>query len=110
MKVLECVYISQALNVLEGLLPPEEERKDIKHDVLTKLIVFSIMWSLGAVLELDDRKKVRVNFSIMGLESGDILVLAFSRVRRCCIYKPLANAITQKLMQIKLCSSFDISM
>ena len=59
MNVLECMYIKQALDVLEGLLPPQEERKDIRHDNVVKYIIFSVMWSLGAILELDDRKKVK---------------------------------------------------
>ena len=56
--MLECMYVRQAIDLLEGLIPGEEESKDISNSHLQKLIVFSIMWSIGALLELDDRKKV----------------------------------------------------
>ncbi len=52
------MYVRQAIDLLEGLIPGGDEAKDVKGDYIMKLIVFSIMWSLGAVLELDDRKKV----------------------------------------------------
>jgi hypothetical protein len=52
------MYVRQALDVLEGLIPVGEDAKTLNTKVLEKLIVFSIMWSLGALLELDDRKKV----------------------------------------------------
>ena len=58
MSILECMFIRQAIDVLEGLIPKGEEAKDIQADHLKKLIVFAIMWSQGALLELDDRKKV----------------------------------------------------
>ncbi len=50
----------QAIDLLEGLIPGGDEAKDIKAQYLTKLIVFAVMWSLGSVLELDDRKKVGI--------------------------------------------------
>lgn len=59
LQVLECMYVRQALDLLEGLIPAEEENKDLSPDHLRVLIVFAFMWSLGALLELDDRKKVR---------------------------------------------------
>jgi len=47
------------MDLLEGLVPVEgEDNKDISTSHLQILIVFSIMWSLGALLELDDRRKV----------------------------------------------------
>ena len=58
MSVLECMFIRQALDVLEGVIPKGEEAKDIQAEHLKKLIVFAIMWSQGALLELDGRKKV----------------------------------------------------
>lgn len=48
----------QATDLLDGLIPGGEEGKDLTVSVLEKIIVFAIMWSLGALLELDDRKKV----------------------------------------------------
>ena len=52
------MYVRQATDLLEGLIPGGDEGKDLSVPVLEKIIVFAIMWSLGALLELDDRKKV----------------------------------------------------
>jgi len=52
------MYVRQALDLLEGLIPESEDNKDISPNHLKLLIVFSIMWSLGALLELGDRQKV----------------------------------------------------
>ena len=57
-QVLECMYIRQAIDLLEGLLPPGDEGKDITSVHMQKLILFSIMFSVGGLLEIDDRKKV----------------------------------------------------
>jgi len=40
------------------LIPVSEDNKDISSNHLKLLIVFSVMWSLGALLELSDRQKV----------------------------------------------------
>lgn len=48
----------QAMNILEGLIPGEDAPKQADANHLSKLFVFSLMWSVGALLELDDRKKV----------------------------------------------------
>lgn len=58
LKVLECNQIMQAINILKGLIPTDDSGKNVDASHLAKLFVFSIMWSVGAVLELDDRKKV----------------------------------------------------
>jgi len=58
LQLLECVYVRQALDLLEGLIPESEDNKDISSNHLKLLIVFAIMWSLGALLELSDRRKV----------------------------------------------------
>ncbi|NXK51034.1 DYH8 protein, partial [Chauna torquata] len=58
MELLECNYIMQSINLLEGLIPSKEEGglSTIFH--LHKLFCFGIMWSLGALLELDSRDKL----------------------------------------------------
>ena len=52
------MFIRQAIDLLEGLIPGGDDAKEINADHLKKLIMFSMMWSLGALLELDDRKRV----------------------------------------------------
>lgn len=46
------------MNLLEGLIPTKETGglAGIKH--MERLFVFCVMWSLGALLELDDRDKL----------------------------------------------------
>ena len=46
------------MNILEGLIPSEDAPKQADASHLEKLFVFSLMWSVGALLELEDRKKV----------------------------------------------------
>lgn len=46
------------MNILEGLIPGEDAPKQVDASHLEKLFVFSLMWSVGALLELEDRKKV----------------------------------------------------
>lgn len=43
--------------IFQGLLPAAEEKQGCHGDV-GRLFVFAVMWSLGAVLELDDRAKM----------------------------------------------------
>ncbi|XP_068603948.1 LOW QUALITY PROTEIN: dynein axonemal heavy chain 5 [Brachionichthys hirsutus] len=57
MQVLECMYIRQTIDLLQGLLPAAEEKQPSRVDV-GRLFVFALMWSLGALLELDDRDKM----------------------------------------------------
>ncbi|KAK3576985.1 hypothetical protein CHS0354_005992 [Potamilus streckersoni] len=58
MDVLECNYVRQAIDLLEGLIPKKDDNKEIDKNHLSRLITFALMWSLGALLELDDRKKM----------------------------------------------------
>lgn len=48
----------QSINLLEGLIPLKEERGVSATQLLHKLFNFAIMWSLGALLELDSRDKL----------------------------------------------------
>lgn len=66
---MKIVYNSfQAINILEGILPKKEEGVNVSAVHLERLYIFSLMWSLGALLELDDRAKMehfmRDNFEL----------------------------------------------
>lgn len=52
--LLEIMYIRQMLSVLDGLLV-DVRPSHSQH--LERLFLFAMMWSIGAVLELDDRAK-----------------------------------------------------
>jgi dynein heavy chain, axonemal len=59
MKLLECNYIKQAIDLLQGLLPSDDPAKAPSSGMIKRLYTFSLMWSLGAVLELDDRARLQ---------------------------------------------------
>ena len=60
MQVLECMLVAQSCKLLQGLLPPPREAKEaLPRQHLAKLYTFALMWSLGAMLELDDRRKLQ---------------------------------------------------
>ncbi|KAL0969946.1 hypothetical protein UPYG_G00235000 [Umbra pygmaea] len=56
MPILECMYIKQTIDLLQGLLPTVEEKQAQGH--VSRLFVFAVMWSVGALLELEDRSKL----------------------------------------------------
>uniref|UniRef100_A0A8C4SPC6 Dynein axonemal heavy chain 5 n=1 Tax=Erpetoichthys calabaricus TaxID=27687 RepID=A0A8C4SPC6_ERPCA len=60
MEMLEAFVIMQSVNMLQGLIPPKEQGGEITRDCLERLYVFSLMWSIGALLELEDRKKLEL--------------------------------------------------
>ena len=49
------MYTKQSLDILQGLINKD---KAPAPDVLGRLYVFALMWSVGALLELFDRKKL----------------------------------------------------
>ncbi|XP_072356695.1 dynein axonemal heavy chain 8-like [Scyliorhinus torazame] len=55
MELLECNYIMQSITLLEGLM---EIGVNITEVRLRRLFVFVIMWSVGALLELESRTKL----------------------------------------------------
>lgn len=48
----------KACNLLEGLIPKKDDKGTLPAFHLENLFIFSLMWSLGALLELDDRAKM----------------------------------------------------
>ncbi|XP_044176214.1 LOW QUALITY PROTEIN: dynein axonemal heavy chain 5-like [Acropora millepora] len=58
MDILDHNYIMQAIAILEGLIPRKEDGSNVSASQLERLYIFCVMWSIGAVLELDDRAKM----------------------------------------------------
>ncbi|KAI2655575.1 Dynein axonemal heavy chain 5 [Labeo rohita] len=71
MDMLEAFVIMQCINMLQGLIQPKVTFDDVFDDVthqeqggelsrehMERLYVFALMWSVGALLELDDRMKL----------------------------------------------------
>ncbi|XP_046703899.1 dynein axonemal heavy chain 5-like [Silurus meridionalis] len=59
MDMLEAFIIMQCINVLQGLLQvPKEQGGEVAREHMERLYVFALMWSVGALLELDDRRKM----------------------------------------------------
>ncbi|CAH8603615.1 unnamed protein product [Dicrocoelium dendriticum] len=60
MKTLQTLIIRQACNVLSGIIPTKEEKEPsaLLGIHLERLYVFSLLWSIGALLEADDRSRL----------------------------------------------------
>ncbi|XP_015749541.1 PREDICTED: dynein heavy chain 5, axonemal-like [Acropora digitifera] len=58
MDILDHNYIMQAIAILEGLIPRKEDGSNVSASQLERLYIFCVMWSIGAVLELEDRAKM----------------------------------------------------
>uniref|UniRef100_A0A4X1TPH2 AAA+ ATPase domain-containing protein n=1 Tax=Sus scrofa TaxID=9823 RepID=A0A4X1TPH2_PIG len=63
MEMLEALVVMQSINMLQGLIPPKcllcsGARRGRHARALGELYVFSLMWSVGAVLELDGRRRL----------------------------------------------------
>nr|XP_009683066.1 PREDICTED: dynein heavy chain 5, axonemal [Struthio camelus australis] len=57
-EMLEAFVIMQSINMLQGLIPPKEQGGELTPNYLERLYIFSLMWSVGALLELEDRCKM----------------------------------------------------
>uniref|UniRef100_A0A3B5MKK6 Uncharacterized protein n=1 Tax=Xiphophorus couchianus TaxID=32473 RepID=A0A3B5MKK6_9TELE len=58
MEMLEAFVIMQCINMLQGLIPPKEQCGELSLEHLERLYIFALMWSCGALLELEDRRKM----------------------------------------------------
>ncbi|XP_065102327.2 dynein axonemal heavy chain 5 [Paramisgurnus dabryanus] len=58
MEMLEAFIIMQCINMLQGLIQPKEQGGELSREHMERLYVFALMWSVGALLELDDRMKL----------------------------------------------------
>ncbi|KAJ1563094.1 Dynein heavy chain 5, axonemal [Cladochytrium tenue] len=60
MIIAKVSYVANVCTLLNGLIPKAEANKaQISADHLERLYVFAMFWSLGALLELDERKKLQ---------------------------------------------------
>lgn len=59
MKILEAIYIKQLLEIMDGLLSDCSNRSE---RFLERIFLFSMMWTLGAVLEINERDKLEEFF------------------------------------------------
>ena len=59
MALLEVIFISQAIKFLTGLIRKTEDGSSLPPKHLERIYIFTIMWSVGAILELDDRNKLQ---------------------------------------------------
>ncbi|XP_061631916.1 dynein axonemal heavy chain 5 [Phyllopteryx taeniolatus] len=57
-ELLEAFVIMQCINILQGLIPTKEQCADLSGEHLERLYAFAMMWSAGAVLEVENRKKM----------------------------------------------------
>ncbi|XP_038654873.1 dynein heavy chain 8, axonemal-like isoform X2 [Scyliorhinus canicula] len=58
MELLECNYIMQSITLFDGLIPSREDGGISDPLQLKRLFVFVLMWSIGALLELESRTKL----------------------------------------------------
>lgn len=60
MEVLEVFIISQACKLLEGLIPSKDDKDSgsVSQSHYEHLYIFTLIWTIGAFLEWDDRIKV----------------------------------------------------
>lgn len=59
MAIREALYIRQCCDLLDGLTLPGEEQRTFGDKHLERFFLFAVMWSLGAVLELNMREKLQ---------------------------------------------------
>ncbi|KAJ3396765.1 Dynein heavy chain 5, axonemal [Lobulomyces angularis] len=61
MEIAKVSYVLNVCTLLTELIPKTDANKtQISADYLERLFIFSVIWSIGALLELDERKKLQV--------------------------------------------------
>ncbi|XP_024103279.2 dynein axonemal heavy chain 5 [Pongo abelii] len=60
MEVLEAFVITQSINMLQGLIPLKEQGGEVSRAHLGRLFVFALLWSAGAALELEGRRRLEL--------------------------------------------------
>ncbi|XP_076010940.1 dynein axonemal heavy chain 5 isoform X2 [Genypterus blacodes] len=60
MEMLEAFVIMQCINMLQGLMSPKDYGNELTREHLERLYAFALMWSIGALLEPDDRRKMEI--------------------------------------------------
>ncbi|KAJ3091620.1 Dynein heavy chain 5, axonemal [Quaeritorhiza haematococci] len=64
MVIAKVTYVVNMTILLTGLIPkPEPNKPALPSEHLSRLYVFALMWSLGSLLELDERKKLQIFMS-----------------------------------------------
>uniref|UniRef100_A0A6Q2Y0T3 AAA+ ATPase domain-containing protein n=1 Tax=Esox lucius TaxID=8010 RepID=A0A6Q2Y0T3_ESOLU len=58
MDMLEAFIIMQTTTMLQGLIPAKEQGGEVSREHVGRLYVFALMWSIGALLELEDRRRM----------------------------------------------------
>ncbi|PAA83928.1 hypothetical protein BOX15_Mlig010548g3 [Macrostomum lignano] len=67
--VLEAFIVRQCCDLLEGLIPKREEKEGaLRPEFYRRLYVFTIMWSVGALLEWEDRNKLETQMRELKLD------------------------------------------
>ena len=59
MEIMESMLVAQFIEIVNGLLPSPDAAKQPTPAHMERLFVFALMWSLGAILELEDRAKLQ---------------------------------------------------
>lgn len=79
MRILEAIYIKQFLEILDGLLADCSNRSE---RYLERTFLFGMMWTLGAVLEINERDKleeyfIKHNSKMSKQQNVDSIVLVY---------------------------------